>query len=55
MDLIGCNKIIDLISSLSDIDSIFIISHHTQDLELTRDNSLVVEKSENGISHLKFV
>ena len=55
MDLMGCNKIIDLISSLSDIDSVFIISHHAQDLELTKDNSLVVEKAENGISQIKFV
>ncbi|MBQ6627910.1 MAG: hypothetical protein IJH65_03760 [Methanobrevibacter sp.] len=55
MDLIGCNKIIDLISGLSDIDSIFIISHHAQDLELTKDNSLVVEKTEDGISQIKFV
>lgn len=55
MDLVGCNKIIDLISGLSDIDSVFIISHHAQDLELTKDNSLIVEKSEDGISQIKFV
>jgi len=55
MDLLGCNKIIDLISSLTDIDSVFIISHHAQDLEITKDNSLVVEKSESGISQIKFV
>ena len=55
MDILGCNKIIDLISSLTDIDSIFIISHHAQDLEITRDNSIIVEKSEDGISKIKFV
>ena len=55
MDLVGCNKIIDLISSLTDVDSVFIISHHAQDLELTKDNSLIVEKSEDGISKIKFV
>lgn len=55
LDSQGCNKIINLISSLTDINSIFIISHHTQDLEITRDNELLIEKGENGISTIRFV
>ena len=55
LDSQGCNKIINLISKLTDIDSVFIISHHAQDLELTKDNSIVVEKNEDGISTIKIV
>lgn len=55
LDLQGCSKIMNLISSLNDIDSVFIVSHHAQDLELTKDNSIVVEKSEDGVSSIKIV
>ena len=55
LDTQGCSKVIDLISDLNELDSIFIISHHAQDLELTRDATMVVEKDENGISTLKIV
>ena len=55
LDLQGCSKIMNLISGLTDIDSIFIISHHAQDLELTKDNGIVVEKNEEGISSIKIV
>ena len=55
LDLQGCSKIMNLISNLTDIDSVFIISHHTQDLELTKDNEIVVEKNDIGISSIKFV
>lgn len=55
LDLIGCRKIMSLISNLSDIESVFIISHHAQDLELTSDVKILVEKNENGISTIKVV
>ena len=55
LDSQGCNKIINLISSLTDINSIFVISHHTQDLEITKDNELLIEKGEDGISTIRFV
>jgi len=55
MDAIGCSKIMSLISALTDIESVFIISHHAQDLELTKDNSIIVEKNESGISSIKIV
>ena len=44
-----------LVSSLSDISSIFIISHHTDDLDLVCDNEVVVQKQEHGISTIKLV
>ena len=55
MDSISCQKITNLISTLTDISSIFIISHHAQDLEITYDSQLLVEKDENGISSISFV
>lgn len=53
-DAISCQKITNLISTLTDIDSIFIISHHVQDLGLTYDNQLLVEKNSEGISSITF-
>lgn len=55
LDSQGCSKIMNLISNLNDIDSVFIVSHHAQDLELTKDNSIIVEKDETGISSIKIV
>ena len=55
MDGISCQKITNLISTLTDISSIFIISHHAQDLEITYDSNLLVEKDENGVSKISFV
>lgn len=54
LDTISCQKITNLISNLTDIDSIFVISHHVQDLEITYDNNLLVEKDEEGISTITF-
>ena len=55
LDLQGCSKIMNLISNLNDIDSVFIVSHHVQDLEITSDNNIVVEKNNDGISIIKIV
>lgn len=55
LDKTGCDDIMKLVSSLSDISSIFIISHHTDDLDLVCDNEVVVQKQENGISTIKLV
>ena len=51
-DRLGCQKIIDLISNkLCDIESIFIVTHHS-DLNLPEDSIITVEKDENGISRI---
>lgn len=55
LDAISCQKITNLISGLYDIDSVFIISHHDQELEITYDNNILVEKSEEGISTINYV
>ena len=54
MDMLGCTNILNLISKkLLDIDSIFIISHRSYELEIPYDNELVIEKDENGVSKLR--
>lgn len=54
LDKISTNKIIDLITNkLKDVESIFIISHHTDELELPVDSEIKVIKNTNGISEVK--
>lgn len=52
LDSVGCQNIMNLISDIQDVDSIFIISHHVSDLQISYDTEIVVEKGENGISTL---
>lgn len=52
LDDLGCEKVLNLISNkVSDVSSIFIITHH-QNLQLPIDKELIVEKDEYGASHL---
>lgn len=54
LDEVGCSKIFNLISSeLTDLDSIFIISHHEDELHIPVDSEIVVTKNENGISSVE--
>ena len=54
LDDLGSQKIIDLISTkLSDISSVFIISHHGNELNIPCDNELIVIKDMNGVSSIK--
>ena len=52
LDSIGCQGIMNLISGINDIESVFIISHHTEELNISYDTTIKVTKSENGISTL---
>ena len=52
LDNIGCQKVLDIISSITDIKNIFIVTHR-KDLSIPADRELVVVKSSNGISELK--
>jgi DNA repair exonuclease SbcCD ATPase subunit len=52
LDKVATTKILDLITKkLSDIESIFIISHHSDSLEIPYDSNIVVIKDEYGISN----
>ena len=53
LDDVGCNRILDLITNkLSDVDSVFIISHHSNTLSIPYDTKLNVIKRNNGVSEL---
>lgn len=54
LDKLATNRIFDLITNkLRDIKSIFIISHHDDELDLPVDSELQIIKDENGISSVK--
>lgn len=53
LDFIGCQKVINLISTkLQDINNIFIVTHRG-DLEIPYDLEIIVEKDEKGISRIR--
>lgn len=53
LDSIGCQKVIDLISTkLIDVSSIFIVTHHS-DIQIPSDNEIVIIKDEKGISSVR--
>jgi DNA repair exonuclease SbcCD ATPase subunit len=54
LDAISCDKVINFITTeLSDIESVFIISHHSDELMLPSECEITVEKDENGVSKIK--
>lgn len=53
LDVKGSEKIINLISTkLTDIESVFIITHHTELFSGLFENEIVVEKDERGVSRI---
>lgn len=53
LDDIGCQRVLSLISNkLSDVESIFIITHHTN-IPIPADNEITVVKDEKGISSVQ--
>lgn len=52
-DSVGCQKILDMISTkLTDVESIFIVTHHENELMIPYDTRLVIIKGANGISEI---
>ncbi len=53
LDKVATDKILDLITNkLNDIESIFIISHHADSLQIPMDTEIRVIKNELGISNI---
>jgi DNA repair exonuclease SbcCD ATPase subunit len=52
LDMIGCQRVLDVISSISDIKNIFIVTHR-RDLSVPTDKEITVVKSSDGISELR--
>ncbi len=54
LDALGCQKIIDLITEkLSDVESIFIITHHVSELDIPYDSEIVIVKNPDGVSYIQ--
>lgn len=54
LDNISCERVLDLISTkLNDIESIFIISHRVDELQIPSDSEIIVEKDIYGISKVR--
>ena len=53
LDSVGCSGLMSLISyAFGDIESVFIISHHTDELSIPVDNEIVILKDETCISRI---
>ena len=53
LDALGCQRVLDLImTSLSDISSVYIVSHR-DDMPIPYDKELIVVKSKDGISEIQ--
>jgi DNA repair exonuclease SbcCD ATPase subunit len=51
LDSLGCNNLINLVShKLNDVESVFIVSHHADELCIPYDCEMVIIKNELGIS-----
>jgi DNA repair exonuclease SbcCD ATPase subunit len=54
LDPVSCDKVLSfIVSSLSDIESVFIISHHADELAIPYDSGITVIKNEQGISEVR--
>ena len=54
LDAKSTSSILNLITTkLSDVESIFIISHHSEELDLPVDSQITIVKDENGISDIR--
>lgn len=53
LDETGCDRLLDLLSSnFSDIESLYIITHHS-DINVPYDNRILVEKMDNNLSYVR--
>lgn len=55
LDMQGCNRVLNLIAKyFTDLDSVYIISHRADELEIPYDSEFVVVKNEQGISTILY-
>ena len=53
LDSVGCDSVLNFITNrLSDIESIFIISHHADTLNIGNDSTITVVKNKEGVSYI---
>ena len=49
LDSVGCNKVVDLIAAMDNINTIYIVTHRA-DLSIPIDKEIVIIKSPDGFS-----
>lgn len=52
LDSFGCQKVITMINEQLNVPSIYIVSHHTDELDIPFDSKLSIVKDENGVSSI---
>lgn len=53
LDAVGCDAVLSFVTNrLSDIESVFIISHHADSLNIGNDSTIQVIKDERGVSRI---
>lgn len=52
LDVVGCQKVLNLISALKDVNSLYVISHHADELQIPYDSEIKIQKNELGISSM---
>ena len=52
LDVLGCQKVLNLVALLEDVNSVYIISHHAAELQVPYDRKLTVMKDSSGVSSL---
>lgn len=52
LDTVSCDKVLNFITNeLNNISSVFIISHHADELQIPVDSEIIVEKNSEGVSN----
>lgn len=53
LDSVSCDRVLNFIANeLKDIESVFIISHHSSELGICNDGEIIVMKDANGVSEI---
>ena len=53
LDSVSCDKVLNFITNeLNQISSVFIISHHSDELSIPCDSEIIVEKNSEGVSNV---
>jgi len=54
LDSLSCDRVMSfIVNELSDVDSVFIVSHHSDELQIPADSEITIVKNENGISEVR--
>ena len=53
LDSVGVSKVFELINNyLNDVEAVYIISHHTDELEIPADDEIIIIKGDDKLSRI---